>query len=237
MAERPAAADGTRRFFSPPGAVYLAPDPEAVHDQGDEPAEHPCPACVGGWHGEHCRGEFWTTGQPPELIECDCIEGACRGEWIEVGAYSPVDEGAIGPSLPVDAVEHTEQGVVAIVSLPPGHPAYAAAHAGLTAHLSIADEAVDFSADNGRSVNSPDTRSPIRATFQAVPVPSPAVTNGLGREHIEAHRHIPAPGRVELPEALGGIPDDAPEAQLVRYNRADRRRLQKAARKAARRGH
>jgi len=68
-----------------PGTAYFAPDPEAVHDQGDEPAEHPCPACVGGWHGEHCRGEFWTTGQPPALVECDCVEGACRGEWVEIG--------------------------------------------------------------------------------------------------------------------------------------------------------
>lgn len=72
-------------------AAHFAADPEAVHDQGDEPAEHPCPACVGGWHGQHCQGDFYTTGQPPEPVECDCVEGACRGEWTEIGVLREID--------------------------------------------------------------------------------------------------------------------------------------------------
>jgi hypothetical protein len=65
------------------GRVYFAP-PEADHDQGYAPV-HVCPACTGGWHGQQCQQEFWTTEEPPALVDCDCTEGACRGEWVEVG--------------------------------------------------------------------------------------------------------------------------------------------------------
>lgn len=69
------------------GAVYFAPI-EADHEQGDEPV-HICPACTGGWHGQQCQGEFWTTDEPPELVECECTEGTCRGEWVSVGFTTP----------------------------------------------------------------------------------------------------------------------------------------------------
>lgn len=206
-----ATADPTRPFFSAPGEVDSDLDQGEVCDEDGHAPDAPVTDGVCGW----------------------CGEGV--GQWTEVGYYTP-DEGAIGPPLPVDAVEHRADGVYATVSLPGDHPAYAAVHEGLTDHLSPAPPSGENPADNGRSVNPADTRSPVHATFRAVPVPSPTVTDGLGRAEIERRRHIPPPGRIELPAALGGIPEDAPEQELVLLNRADRRARARAARKAARRG-
>lgn len=49
--------------------------------------------------------------------------------------------------------------------------------------------------------------------------------------HIAEHRAIPRPVGVRLPEALGGVPADAPEQERYRLNRADRRRLAKRGRR------
>lgn len=207
----------------PDEILYLAP----LGDGGQYAAPaHICPACVGGWHGEQCQESYWTTGEPPELVECDCTEGACRGEWVEVGY---LDEGSIGPPLPVLGFDGSrEDGVIVHVSLPPDHPAYAAVHAGLTDHLSIGPNSVGFPADNERYVKSPRARQPMHAgrdtRIRPVTLASPTV-NGLGREHIV--EHLPLEHRVpyvHLSEKFGGLPEDAPERHPVRPNRADRRR-------------
>lgn len=55
---------------------------------------------------------------------------------------------------------------------------------------------------------------------------------GLGKQQIVDH--LPLEHRapyVALPEALGGLPEDAPERQLVRPNREDRRRAEKGRRR------
>lgn len=44
-----------------------------------------CPACQQGWHGGNCQPQFWTTDEPPVMVECDCVEGSCRGEWQDLG--------------------------------------------------------------------------------------------------------------------------------------------------------
>lgn len=184
----------------------------AAHDQGDEPYE--TTFTVGG-------REYPCTVTTDEAGNIEVLAQPAVLGYTEAG----VDEGAIGPPLPVTATAPGPDGIEVLVSLPAGHPAYAAVHAGLTDSLSIGPDGIAAVSDNGPSVNPVGTRQPVHASFRGAPVPSPTVISGLGRQHIEAHRYIPPPPPIDLPEALGGIPEDAPEQQRVRYNRADRRAL------------
>lgn len=199
------------------------PDEDAAFDQGDEPYE--TVQVIGGvaypvtvTTDEH--GQIEVLAQPATL------------GYTEAG----LDEDPIGPPLVVESAEWTAEGLMAQVHLYAGHPAYAAVHAGLTDSLSIGPDGVAAVSDIGPYVNSVDTRSPVHATFQAVPVASPPVTSGLGREHIQRERlrRVPPPASVTLPAALGGLPEDAKEQPLIRYNRADLRAMR---RKGRRRGH
>lgn len=80
-----------------------------------------CSTCAAGEHGEACVGEIDDQGENT----CDCVEGACRGEWVEIGATVPTTEirEASEPlfTVPVEEVRRTVEAIEVLASVPEEH--------------------------------------------------------------------------------------------------------------------
>lgn len=151
------------RDLDPTLPFFLVPGGDAATDQGDAPDA--CAACAAGEHDE-CL----DIAAEPGLHTCGCIDGACRGEWVDVGYTTPEEV------VRIDA-----------------------------ASLALVQAAVV---------------GPL-----ARPVRDRAGI--LDRASIDQSRPVPRPGYVQLSEAVGGLPDDAPERARVLANRSDRRRARR----------
>jgi hypothetical protein len=143
------------------------------------------------------------------------------------------------PPLAVSGVENRRDGTHVTVDVPVTHPAHRVIveHASRDLSLSVDPGAPDgdlvvFDRHTGFVLYPPaaaplthaDKRdydeSPARRGVSAMTNP----TSGLGREHIERHLAVPPPLPFSLPEALGGLPEDAAEQPAYRPNRRARRR-------------
>lgn len=200
--------DGRMRLIDgahvdPRRPFYLIPD-EAAHEQGDEPSPV-CAACAAGVH-EECL----DVAAEPALHSCECTEGACRGEWVQMGYTEDrlVTRQLNGPDLvdgrPVGPLTELADRIVVDVD-----------------EVRRTAEAIEVLATMPGNLREAVTRNTL---------------DGLS---IAEHRPVPVPPRYSfhLPSALGGLPEpEDPEGdpnEPVRYvtNRADRRRLMKGKRR------
>lgn len=111
--------DGNMRLIDgadlhPGRPFYLIPD-EAAHEQGGQPAV--CAACAAGEHDE-CL----DIAAEPALHSCECVEGACRGEWVDIGytdgTLTELDDRIV---LDVDEVRRTAEAIEVLAAVPEQH--------------------------------------------------------------------------------------------------------------------
>lgn len=213
--------DGDGCTFPDPG--HFAPDRDVVA----------CPACKQGWHGEHCQEQFWTTGEPPAMVDCECTEGACRGEWVQLGSLDGDQVTAQTVSKAVDQLVQGAQKAAPAIGAALSRVGYAAAEAVTRMREAASSATPNGSADNESYVKSRLAGSLHHTAGRRAGLPSPTMS-GLGKQQIIDHSlDAPGlrPGYVQIPEHLGGLPDDAPERHRDQPNRAERRRAARGRRR------